>query len=413
MKERSILHIDINHCFAQIEEMKHPELVNVPMCVGGDESRRHGIVLARNLEAKKYGIKTTQTLREAYAKCPDLVVIPPSYHDYSYYSEKIKDVYREYTADVESFGIDEAWVDVTDSRLLFGSGEKIGREIQNRIVEEFGITVSVGVSFNKIFAKLGSDIIKPKGFVCITKDNYKEVVWPLPVEDLLYVGPKTKPKLNLLGIYTIGDLATFDLDILEKKFGKHGVMIWGFANGLDNQDVNNITPMPKSVGNGITTVRNMNTMGEVKEVMYVLAESIAARLKDQSLAGNVIAVSLRDTNLETISRQKKISMATNLVSDIMEVGMYLLNNEFEFTPPYRSISVTVSGVKLEQDFYQTNLFEEANYKNEEKRLDNTIEHIRGKYGFGIIKRALMLVNEDLTDFNPKGDHTIHPRGYFK
>ncbi len=413
MKERSILHCDINHCFAQIEEMKNPELALVPMCVGGDESRRHGIVLARNLEAKKYGIKTAEPLRDAYAKCPDLVVIPPSYSDYSYYSEKIKDIYREYTSDVESFGIDEAWIDVSDSRLLFGSGEKIGREIQNRVLEEFGITISVGVSFNKIFAKLGSDIIKPKGFVCITKDNYKEVVWPLPVEDLLYVGPRTKPKLNLLGIYTIGDLAVFDLEILKKKFGKHGIMIWSFANGLDDQEVDHTTAMPKSVGNGITTVRNMNTMGEIKEVMYVLVESVAARLKEQGLAGDIVSVALRDTNLETVSRQKKIAMATNIVRDIMDVGMYLVATEFEFIPPYRSLSVTVSGVKPEQMHYQTNLFEDPRLKNEEKRLDNTIEHIRGKYGFGIIKRARMLVNEDLTNFNPKGDHTIHPRGYLK
>ncbi|HLV49943.1 MAG TPA: DNA polymerase IV, partial [Erysipelothrix sp.] len=302
MGDRAIIHIDINHCFAQIEEMKYPELKHVPMCVGGKEETRNGIVLARNLKAKAYGIKTAESLRDAYRKCPELLVIHPSYDDYQYYSDLIKGVYREYTDDVESFGIDEAWLDVSASQRLFGSASKIGKEIQERVLKEFGITVSVGVSFNKIFSKLGSDMTKPSGFHVITKDNYKEVIWDLPASELLYVGPKTYPKLQKLGIDTIGELAQFDVKILKNKLGKHGELIWAFANGLDESDVDNTTPLPKSIGNGITTPRNIETFLELKQVLYVLIESVASRMKDKNLEGTTISVTLRDTDLVSMSR---------------------------------------------------------------------------------------------------------------
>lgn len=413
MREKAILHCDINHCYAQIEEMKYPELRNVPMVVGGREETRSGIVLARNQRARKYGIKTADTLREALEKCPDLCVVHPHYDDYVYYSEKIKDIYREYTDKVESFGVDEAWIDVSDSYLLFGSAEKIGREIQARALDEFGITISVGVSFNKIFAKLGSDMTKPSGFHVITKENYKEVVWPLEVGELLYVGSATKRKLNQIDIHTIGDLANYDVKKLKKLLGKPGEVIWAFANGFDESDVSNEEIMPKSIGNGITTPRNLDTFQEVKHVLYVLVESVAARLKEQDLEGSVISLSLRDTELKSISRQKKLDQHTDLVDEIMDTLHYLINHAFDFNPPYRSLSVKVSNLRIKQEMYQIDLFSDPEDKTKAYKLENTIETLREKYGFEIVKRASLLIDEDITDFNPKGSHTIHPIGYFK
>lgn len=413
MGDRAIIHIDINHCFAQIEEMKYPELKHVPMCVGGKEETRNGIVLARNLKAKAYGIKTAESLRDAYRKCPELLVINPSYDDYQYYSDLIKDVYREYTDDVESFGIDEAWLDVSASQRLFGTAPKIGKEIQERVLNEFGITVSVGVSFNKIFSKLGSDMTKPSGFHVITKDNYKEVIWDLPASELLYVGPKTYPKLQKLGIDTIGELAQFDVNILKKQLGKHGELIWAFANGLDESDVDNTTPLPKSIGNGITTPRNIETFLELKQVLYVLIESVASRMKDKNLEGNTISITLRDTDLMSMSRHLTVDYPTDLVSDIMNHALKILKEKFEFRPPYRSITITVSNLKMKADGYQIDLFDDPLRKHKDYTLDKTLSKLREKHGFTIIKRASMLLNEELTNFDPKGSHTIYPRGFFK
>ncbi len=411
--EKVILHCDINHCYAQIEEMKYPELRNVPMVVGGSEASRNGIVLARNQLARKYGIKTADTLREAYEKCPDLCVVHPVYDDYVYYSEAIKDIYREYTDKVESFGIDEAWIDVSDSTLLFGSGEEIGRTIQKRVLDEFGITISVGVSYNKIFAKLGSDMTKPSGFHVISKDNYQTKVWPLPSNELLYVGAKTKVKLEKMNIFTIGDLAQSDLNVLSKQLGKHGEIIWAFANGLDETDVSIEKVLPKSVGNGITTPKDLLSFDDVKHVLFVLSESVAARLKAQNLEGNVISLTLRDTNLVSVSRQKKIKNHTDLVKDIMDTVLYLIKTAFDFEPPYRSLSVKVSGVRMKSEAYQLDLFTEPMMIQETYDLENTIEKIREKHGFHSIKRCSLLIDEELTHFDPKGSHTIHPVGYFK
>lgn len=413
LKEKAILHCDINHCYAQLEEMKYPELRNVPMCVGGSEETRSGIVLARNQLAKTFGVTTAETLREAYKKCPELVVINPSYDDYIYYSEKIKDVYREYTDKVESFGVDEAWIDVTHSQLLFGSAEKIGKEIQERILAEFGITISVGVSYNKIFAKLGSDMKKPYGFHVITRENYKEKVWPLDVSELLYVGRQTTPKLNKVGINTIGDLANYDVRKLQGLLGKPGEIIWAFANGLDASSVSTKAALPKSVGNGITTPRNLDTFNEVKHVLYVLIESVAARLKEQNLEGSVISLSLRDTNLKSVSRQRKLDQPTDLVKDIMKIAIYLIRYKFDFSPPYRSLTVTVSNLTMKNEYFQVDLFMNLEDKKKDYDIENTFEYLRGKHGFDIIKRASMLVNEDITSFDPKGSHTIHPVGFFK
>lgn len=412
--ERKILHIDINHCFAQIIEMMYPDLKNVPMAVGGSEESRSGIILARNLKAKEYGIKTAETLREAYEKCPNLLIVPPAYEHFVYYSEKVKDIYREYTDKVESFGIDEAWIDLTDSQLLFGDAEKIAKEIQQRVLDEVGLTVSCGLSYNKIFAKLGSDMIKPSGFVVITKENFKDVVWNLPVEDLLYVGHSTKIKLHALSIFTIGELANSRISHLKSVLGKNGEMIYYFANGYDISEVmlsEHRDPI-KSIGNSITTVEDIKNFEDAKIVFQVLAESVASRLRDANLVGSTIAISLRDTKLKRLTRQQKIDRKTNVSKDIMEVVLQLLRSNYYFHLPLRSIGIKVSDLSVDDGVVQLNLFVDEEQRIKDKRLEECIDLIRDKYGFNVVNRLSVHINRNLTDFNPKGEHTIHPVSWF-
>lgn len=414
MKERAILHADINYCYAQIEEMRYPKLKHVPMAVGGNQEKRHGVILAKNELAKKYHIKTGESLVEARKKCPDLLVIHPDFNAYHYYTERIKDIYREYTDQVESFGLDEAWIDVSSSTRLFGSGYTIAKTIQDRVLEEWGLTISMGVSFNKIFAKLGSDLIKPRGLVHISHDNFKDIVWPLPVSELLYVGSSTKGKLLQEGITTIGELANTSPHFLCRKLGKMGEVIWQFANGYDVSEVafTNHMEEVKSVGNSITTIRDVTSYEEAKLVYYVLVESVASRLKEQGLKGSVISISLRDNKLNWLTRQRKIQRSTNLTQEMIPVVLDLLAKNWSFLTPLRSIGVTVSQLVLQSQQEQLNLFEDETCRQKQLILDQTMDQIRTKYGFQSIQRCCLLLDQQLTEFNPKGDHTVHPVGYF-
>ncbi|HHU28486.1 TPA: DNA polymerase IV [bacterium] len=413
MKERVILHCDINHCYAQIEEMKFPQLRNVPMAVGGHEESRHGIILAKNLLAKKFKIKTGETLRDAKRKCPELVIVHPNYDDYLYYTEKVKDIYREYTDKVESFGLDEAWVDLSSSSI-FGSGEEVAKIIQKRVLEEIGLTISIGVSFNKVFAKLGSDLIKPSGLVVITRENYKETVWPLPVEDLFYVGKATKRKLEVMNINTIGELANTGVEVLRKRFGKMGEVLWGFANGYDLSNVTHIDYQReiKSVGNSVTAIRDIINYEDAKIVFYVLSESVASRLKESGLKGYVVSISLRNNKLEWFTRQQKRDIPTNISKEIMETTLELLKNNYDFSIPLRSIGISVSMLVPDDYPSQMSLFINEEERDKAKRIDETLDKIRNRFGHYSIHRACVLLDSKLTGFSPKEDHIIHPVSYF-
>ena len=412
--QRVIMHSDINHCYAQIHEMMHPKLKDVPMLIGGSEEKRNGIVLARNLLAKSYGIKTAQTLWEARELCPNVLVISPDYNAYQYYSEKVKDIYREYSDQVESFGIDEAWVDLSHSTKLFGDPIEIAKEIQKRVLDEIGLTISIGLSFNKIFAKLGSDLIKPSGFVVISEENYKEKVFPLSVDQLLNVGRATTEKLNKIKIYTIGDLAKAPLSRISDLLGKNGEMIWSFANGLDYSTVNNqaFVRDPKSIGNGITSPKDINDTRELKMVFQVLVESVASRLKDIDMVASVISINIRSSSLKSFSKQTSLEAPTNTSSVIMKWVMDLANDDRTFMEPIRSIRVKASKLSKDNHATQLNLFYDANFLHKEKQVDKIIDDIRNKFSFDIIKRANVLEDESLTNFNPKGAHTIFPVGFF-
>lgn len=409
---RFIFHIDINHCFAQIEEMLDPSLRDVPMCVGGDESTRSGIVLARNVKAREFGVKTAETLRDAKRKCPRLVVIPPRYKDYIYYATKVKNIFKEYSDKVESFGIDEAWIDITHSYKLFGKPYDIAKIIQKRVLEEVGLTVSVGVSWNKVFAKLGSDLIKPSGLVYITKMNYKDVVWKLPVEELLYIGYRTKAKLNNMGIHTIGDLAQTDISILRRNFGVKAHEMWNYANGKDDSPVQTVGYVedPKSVGNGFTPPHDLNNLFETKMLLQHLCDGVASRLHDLGKKGDIIAIAPRDVALKSFTRRKKLSKPTDVSTVILDAAIQLLEEHYDFEMPLRSIAVTVSGLKNAQSIpEQINLFEQ--YTAEEVRqekIDKTIDALRKRFGYHVVKRASAVLDETTENLDVKKGNVIFP-----
>ena len=413
-KDRSIFHIDINHCYAQIEEMMFPKLRDVPMAVGGHEEKRHGIILTKNDKAKKFGIKTGESLREALEKCPDLLIIPPHYSDYQYYTGLVKNIYKEYTDHVESFGMDEAWLDYTDSERLFGDPVKTAKEIQQRIYDEIGLTVSVGVSWNKVFAKFGSDYRKPSGFTVITRDNYKDIVWPAPAEDLLYVGWATSKKLHERGILTIGELANYPKEHLKRYMGTAGELIHAFANGEDYSEVSeqNFQPPAKSVGNSMTMVHDVGSLEDIRPVFYVLSEAVASRARDLHMEGDVVSVSMRTSGMDWFGAQVKISQRTSVSTDIMDAAMYIVSR-YDFSVPLRAAGVTLSGLKPELSYRKLNLFIDEETHDKDRLADIAMDEIRERYGFYSVRRACTLLDRPLTEFDVKADHTVHPVGYFQ
>ena len=413
--KRTILHSDMNNCYASIELLHRPELRGKPLAVGGDPEARHGIVLAKDQLAKKAGVKTGMALWQAKQVCPDIVFVPPRMDLYLRFSRLAHEIYSEYTDRQEAFGIDESWLDVTESCSLKGSGEKIAEEISRRIKKELGITVSIGVSWNKIFAKLGSDYKKPDAITVINQKNYKNIVWPLPVEDLLFVGRATKKKLNKLGIYTIGALAETDPDILKIHLGKVGMILSYFANGNDNtpvcyQDEN--API-KSIGNSTTTPRDLTTETDVSIIVWLLAESVSARLREHHFVGNVVEISVRDKDLFSFTRQKKVPLSTNITSEIATYAMELFRANYNWQKPIRSVGVRVSDLQIDTAPVQLSLFSDQERRERYHRMDQTVDIIRKRFGFYSIQRGIMYQDRKLSALNAKEDNIVHPCGYMQ
>ncbi len=415
MKQRIIFHMDINHCYAQIEEMKYPALREVPMAVGGHEEKRHGIILAKNDLAKKCGIKTGQSLRDARQLCPDLLIIPPAYDDYTYYTNLVKDIYRRYSGQVESFGLDEAWLDCTDYPNPCGDAVELAAHIQQEVLQEIGLTVSVGVSWNKAFAKLGSDMKKPSGLTVITPENYKQKVWPLPAADLLYVGPATERKLAQRGIYTIGELAEYPVSFLKEAMGVAGEMIHAFANGLDPSPVqeNTVQVPVKSVGNSMTMIHDVSSLEELKPVCYVIAESVASRLRDAGMEGKVLSVFARSSGLDWYGCQRDLGRYTAVSQEITEGAMRLMQEQLCLDQPLRAFGLSLSHLRPLNGGRQLSLFRDEEAYEKERQIDAAMEEIRDRYGYYAVRRACTLMDRPLTEFNPKEDHTVHPVGYFQ
>ena len=413
--DRVILHSDMNNCYASIELLHHPELRGKPLAVGGDPEARHGIVLAKDQLAKKAGVKTGMALWQAREVCPEIQFVPPRMDLYLRFSRLAHEIYGEYTDKQEAFGVDESWLDVTDSCSLKGDGMTIAAEISRRIKFELGITVSIGVSWNKIFAKLGSDYKKPDAITEINRDNYRRIVWPLPAEDLLFVGPATKRKLYDYGIRTIGHLAEADPGILSRRFGKAAYILHVFANGEDQTPVSmeNTSAPIKSVGNSTTAPRDLVNESDVAIIVYLLAESVAARLRENHFKGDVVEISVRDKDLYSFTRQHKILMPTNITSEIAAAAMKLFRENYKWEKPIRSIGVRVSDLVLEDCPVQLDLFISQEQREKQHQVDVAVDTIRRRFGFYAIQRGLMYTDRKLAALNAKEDNVVHPHGYME
>lgn len=413
--DRVILHSDMNNCYASIELLHHPELRGRPLAVGGDPEARHGIVLAKDQLAKKAGVKTGMALWEAREVCPEIQFVPPHMDLYLRFSRLAHEIYGEYTDKQEAFGVDESWLDVTDSCSIKGNGMKIAAEISRRIKFELGITVSIGVSWNKIFAKLGSDYKKPDAITEISRENYRHIVWPLPAGELLFVGPATKRKLYDYGIYTIGQLAEADPSILSHRLGKVAYILHVFANGEDQTPVSmeNTSAPIKSIGNSTTTPRDLVNESDVAIIIYLLAESVAARLRENHFKGDVVEISVRDKDLYSFIRQHKISMPTNITSEIAAAAMKLFRENYKWKKPIRSMGVRVSDLVLEDCPVQLDLFISQEQREKQHRVDVAVDTIRRRFGFYAIQRGLMYTDRKLAALNAREDNVVHPHGYME
>lgn len=384
--DRIILHCDLNCFFASVELLSHPDLRHLPVAVCGDPSSRHGIILAKNEPAKRCGVQTAETIWQAKKKCPSLVLLPPHHDRYRVYSKQVNAIYEQYTDLVEPFGIDESWLDVTGSLHLFsGDATALADTLRHRVREELGLTLSVGVSFNKVFAKLGSDYKKPDATTVISRENWKEIVWPLPVGDLLFVGGAARKLLAQYGVKTIGDLAACPTDMLESLMGKLGTQLHEYACGLDASPVRSRYDREtvKSVGNGTTFPQNLTTWEQVRGGIAVLADSVATRLRRYGLYAGGVQVTVRDPAFRDRSRQTQLSTPTHLIRDITAAALELTGQLWKPPSPIRALTVTAIHLATPSDAYeQVDLFTaaEAPKRKKQEQLEAAMDHIRSKYG---------------------------------
>lgn len=391
---RTILHSDANSFYASVEMLLNPALRGKAVAVCGSTENRHGIVLAKSEKAKKAGVKTGQANWEAKQACPDLIMVPPQYDQYLKFSRLLRAIYLRYTDQVEPFGMDECWLDVSGCGRLHGSGEQIAEEIRKTVREELGITVSVGVSFNKIFAKLGSDMKKPDAVTVLSESNWKERVWPLPVSELLYVGHATTRKLVSRHILTIGDLANTDPELLRNWFGKNGVMLWGFACGLDQSRVMQteyVAPI-KSVGHGTTCVVDLESEYQVWLVLYELAQDVGHRLLKNDLAARGVQITVKDMDLGYRQYQMPLKFPSQSPLEIAQAGFALFKQHYNWLKPVRAL--TIRGINLIPANQPVQLDMFCNYRARERRksLDDTIDDIRRRFGYHSICAASLMGN---------------------
>ena len=407
--DRVILHCDLNCFYASVELLSYPELRTVPVAVCGDPEARHGIILAKNEPAKRMGVKTAETIWQARKKCPDLVLLPPHRDQYLHYSKEANRIYNQYTDRIEPFGIDESWLDVTGSLHLFGGDAKnLADTIRERIKRELGLTLSVGVSFNKVFAKLGSDYKKPDATTVISRDNFPSLVWPLPITDLLFVGRAAAKVLNSYNVFTIGELAAFDRDGLITLLGKQGGQLSDYARGEDRSPVLPSAEQgpPKSVGNGLTFRRNLVGLEEIRTGLALLSDQVAVRLRQCQMKCMTVQVTIRDPNFKTITRQKGLSSPTNVSRELTEAALELVQGAWRMDAPIRMLTVT--GLHLVSEWAapeQLDLFRPTDAQRRDKleRLERTMDSIRGKYGRDAIQLGSLLHPEP----GEEVDH-IHP-----
>ena len=384
------MHCDLNNFYASVECVLNPVLWSKPVAVTGNPRTRHGIILAKNNVAKSFGIKTAQAIWEAKKLCPDLICLPPQFEIYKKYSEQVREIYKRFTDRVESFGPDECWLDVTHSTKLFGSGPEIADRLREIVKKETGLTISVGVSFNKYFAKLGSDLKKPDATTVITRENFRDKIWGLPADSLIFIGKHTIIKLNRLNIYTIGDLARADENVLKQQFGILGPQYKRIANGEDTTIVTHqdFIDETKSVGNGMTAVRDLRTYEEVETMVLTLAEKVTYRMRQIGVLGRTATLSIRNNDLTHSSHSITTQTAIDNAEDFAKMCMQIFDKHWKANTPYaiRSVRVSLSNLERADTARQINLFDYN--KNEKlKKLNESLDKIRDKYGYYAVRRA--------------------------
>ena len=389
MKERVILHCDLNNFFASVSLLFNPTLKDLPVAVCGDKEQRHGIILAKNEVAKKYGVKTAEAIFEAKKKCPDLILLPPLNDKYKEYSKKAYHIYERYTDMIEPFGIDECWLDVTGSTMLFGSGESIANSIRNDIKKELGLTVSVGVSFNKIFAKLGSDMKKPDAVTVISSDNFKSKIWPIPASDLLFVGKRTEDKLKSIGINTIGDIANCNKTTLQRILGKNGSELWTYAMGLDSSPV--CTPTkddkPKSIGRSTTGAKDFSDNKDVWKAFLSFSEEISSTLHKKGIYAGGVQVHIRTASLSVKEFSTTFQDMVNSSLILAQRGYKLFCENYTFGEPLRSVGLRAINIKDSKNAVQQDIFGDSDNEIKIEKIEDSIFELREKFGKSSIKRA--------------------------
>jgi len=387
--DKVILHCDLNNFYASVECVQNPILWGKPVAVTGNPRTRHGIILAKNEFAKKHGIKTAQTIWEAKKLCPDLICLPPQFELYQKYSRQVREIYTRFTDKVESFGPDECWLDVTHSTQLFGSGEEIANKLRAIVKAETGLTISVGVSFNKFFAKLGSDLKKPDATTVISRENFRQKIWDMPANTLIFIGKKTYAKLNKLNIFTIKDLAMADEEMLTQQFGILGVQYKRVASGEDDSEIahQDFLDKTKSIGNGMTAIRDLKNREEIEAMVHQLAEKVTFRMREAKLVGKTTTLSLRDSDLHTVSHSLTSTQYTDEPKELASRCMQIFDRFWTTENlSIRAVRIAMSSLEIVDKAQQLDLFNFT--KNEKtKKLNKSLDKIRQKYGFYAVRRA--------------------------
>lgn len=404
---RVILHADLNTFYASVEALYQPRLRGKPFVVGGDEASRHGIVLTKSRQAKQFGIQTGMSLMEARRLCKDLITVRSDMPRYLHFSEQFHGMLREYSPCVEAYGLDEAWVDISGPNVTIADGERVANALRARVKAELGVTCSVGVSFTKPLAKLGSDFKKPDATTVFSKENYQQCVWPLPASDLLFVGPATTKKLARDCIYTIGDLAQCDAQWLGRRLGKNGLLVQAFARGEDFTQVKPteaISPI-KSVGNSTTLPVNAETVSQVKTTFAILADSVAHRMREQGVRARCIQIGLRGTDLAWEECQRAIKTPTCLASDLMDVAMDLFTERnYAEHFPFRGLSLRCSQLSNDTEPMQLDMFFDAQRQAAKERLETAVRSLQNRFGKKSIQLGIMMADKDIARVNPKDLH---------
>ena len=404
--KKVILHCDLNCFFASVEMLYHPEFKNVPMAIGGDRENRHGIILAKNVLAKKAGVKTASTINEALQACPKLIIRDPDYDSYEYFSQKVRNIYYEYTDLVEPFGIDECWLDITSSISYFGSVEKIVNDLLFRVKNELGLTLSIGISFNKIYAKLGSDLASEDD--CYYVNSLEQIEY-MSADKLLGIGYKTYEYLKTYGIFTIGDIARKPLSYMHGILGKAGDTLYYYATGTLQDDVQKYfkaDDIAKSIGNSMTSTRDLYDLDDIKCILTIICDSVSRRVKEANMYFKTIHLTTRTKKLEIKTMQVSLKENSDLGKDIFDNALKLFEQNCDFKIPYRSIGVSVSNLSFQKESIQMNLFENSSYSIKQRKKEQAIIDIRKRFGDNAVSSLRLLEDSNLSHYCPSQNNSL-------